>query len=155
MVTHLPDGTSYEMKSPGYMLDRSLFDKELVTSAILSGAKISVETRAIRFSSEGLVVERGSKEEMIQAKVFIGADGVHSFTARCLGQPTPKTIVALQYEVIIQSSKSIILCLGIRHNLKSIIKRGLRRSHPFPQKVFIISDDIRPTIKRITMEQHC
>ena len=101
MVTHLPDGTSYEMKSPGYMLDRSLFDKELVTSAILSGAKISVETRAIRLSSEGLVVERGSKEEMVQAKVFIGADGVHSFTARCLGQPSPKTIVALQYEVIL------------------------------------------------------
>jgi geranylgeranyl reductase family protein len=99
MVTHLPDGTSYEMKSPGYMLDRSLFDKELVTSAILSGAKISVETKAIRLFSEGLVVERGSKEEMIQAKVFIGADGVHSFTARCLGQPALKTIVALQYEV--------------------------------------------------------
>jgi geranylgeranyl reductase family protein len=101
LVTHLPDGTSYEMKSPGYMLDRSLFDKELVTSAILSGAKIAVETRAIRLSSEGLVMERGSKEEMIQAKVFIGADGVHSFTARSLGQPTLKTIVALQYEVII------------------------------------------------------
>jgi digeranylgeranylglycerophospholipid reductase len=101
LVTHLPDGTSYEMKSPGYMLDRSLFDKELVTSAILSGAKISVETRATRLSSEGLVVERGSKEEMVQAKVFIGADGVHSFTARCLGQPYLKTIVALQYEVII------------------------------------------------------
>ena len=33
MVTHLPDGTSYEMKSPGYMLDRSLFDKELAASA--------------------------------------------------------------------------------------------------------------------------
>jgi digeranylgeranylglycerophospholipid reductase len=101
MVTYLPDGTSYEMKSPGYMLDRSLFDKELVTSAILSGAKISIETRAIRLSPEGLVVERGSKEEMVRAKVFIGADGVHSFTARCLGQPYLKTIVALQYEVII------------------------------------------------------
>src|SRR5512136_1776520 len=47
MITHLPDGTSYEMKSPGYMLDRSLFDKDLVASAILSGAKISIETRAI------------------------------------------------------------------------------------------------------------
>ena len=101
MVTHLPGKTSYEMRSPGYMLDRSLFDKELVASAILSGAKISIETRAVGFSPEGLVVEQGSKKEVIHSKVFIGADGVHSFTARCVGQPSLKTIVALQYEVVI------------------------------------------------------
>jgi geranylgeranyl reductase family protein len=101
MVTHLPDGISYEMRSPGYMLDRSLFDKELVASAILSGAKISIETRAVGFSPEGLVVEQGSKKEVIHSKVFIGADGVHSFIARCVGQPSLKTIVALQYEVVI------------------------------------------------------
>jgi digeranylgeranylglycerophospholipid reductase len=100
MVTHLPDGTSYEMKSPGYMLDRSLFDKELVASAILSGAKISIETRAVGLTPEGLVVERGSKKEVIQSKVFIGADGVHSSIARSVGQPPLKTIVALQYEVV-------------------------------------------------------
>jgi geranylgeranyl reductase family protein len=100
MVTHLPDGTSYEMKSPGYMLDRSLFDKELVASAILSGAKIAIETRAVGFSPEGLVVERGSEKEMVQAKIFIGADGVHSFMARCVGQAPLKTIGTLQYEII-------------------------------------------------------
>jgi geranylgeranyl reductase family protein len=100
MVTHLPDGTSYEMKSPGYMLDRSLFDKELAASAILSGAKISIQTKAVALSPDGLVVERGSKKEMIQAKVFIGADGVHSCIARCVEQPFLKTIVALQYEVV-------------------------------------------------------
>ncbi len=101
MVMHLPNKISFEMRSPGYMLDRSLFDKELVASAILLGAKMFIETRAIGLSSEGLMVEQGSKKEMIQAKVFIGADGVHSFMARCLGQPYPKTIVALQYEVIL------------------------------------------------------
>jgi len=101
MVTHLPSGASYEMKSPGYMLDRSLFDKELVASAILSGAKISIETRAVGLSPEGLVVEQGFKKEMIRSKVFIGADGVHSWVARCVGQPSLKTIVALQYEVVI------------------------------------------------------
>jgi geranylgeranyl reductase family protein len=100
MVTRLPDGTSYEMKSPGYMLDRSLFDKELVASAILSGGKISIETRAVNLSPQGLVVERGLKTEVIQSKVFIGADGVHSSIARCVGQPPLKTIVGLQYEVV-------------------------------------------------------
>jgi flavin-dependent dehydrogenase len=83
------------------MLDRSLFDKELVASAILSGAKISIETKAVGLSAEGLVVEQGSKKDKIQATVFIGADGVHSFTAHCVGQPPLKAIVALQYEIIL------------------------------------------------------
>jgi digeranylgeranylglycerophospholipid reductase len=100
MVTHLPDGTSYEMKSPGYMLDRSLFDKELAASAMLSGGNISVETRAVRLSSDGLVVERGLKRELIQSKVFIRADGVHSSIAGSAGQPPLKTVLALQYEVV-------------------------------------------------------
>jgi flavin-dependent dehydrogenase len=106
MVTHLPDGTFYKMKSPGYMLDRSLFDKELVASAILSGAKISIETKAVGLSAEGLVVEQGSNRDKIRATVFIGADGVHSLTARWVGQPPLKTIVALQCEVILSDPQN-------------------------------------------------
>jgi len=100
MITHLPDGTSYEMKSPGYMLDRSLFDKELVTSAVTAGAEISIETKAVNLSPAGLTVERGSRRELIHSKVFIGADGVHSAIARFVGQTSLKSIVALQYEVV-------------------------------------------------------
>ena len=100
MVTHLPGGTSYEMKGPGYMIDRSLFDKEWVASAILSGARISTETRAVGLSSDGLVVQQGAKQEIVKSRVMIGADGVHSSVARWIGLPKLKTIVALQYEVV-------------------------------------------------------
>jgi flavin-dependent dehydrogenase len=88
------------MKSPGYMLDRSLFDKELVTSAISAGARLSTGTKAIGLSSKGLWVEKDSKKEEIESKVIIGADGVHSLIARWAGLPSMKTIVALQYEVV-------------------------------------------------------
>lgn len=106
MITHLPDGSSYEMKGPGYMLDRSLFDKELVASALLSGARISIGTKAIGLVSEGVVVQRGIEKRMIQSKMIIGADGVHSSTARWLGLSLPKTIIALQYEMVISSSQN-------------------------------------------------
>lgn len=106
MITHLPNQTTYEMQSPGYMLDRSLFDKELAASAILSGAKISIETRALGLSSKGLVVERGSNKEVIQSKVFIGADGASSSVARIVGQPPLKTIAALQYEVVLSGPRN-------------------------------------------------
>jgi geranylgeranyl reductase family protein len=106
MVTHLPGRIAYEMKSPGYMLDRSLFDKELAASAIFSGAKISVGTKAVGLSPAGLVVEQGSKKETISSKVFIGADGANSSIARFVGQPSLKTIVALQYEVVLSEPQN-------------------------------------------------
>lgn len=106
MVTHLPDRTSYEMKGPGYMLDRSLFDKELVTSAISSGAQISVETKVTGLSPEELIIEKGPKRETIKSKVIIGADGVHSSIVQWMGLPSSKTIVALQYEVVIDKPRN-------------------------------------------------
>jgi geranylgeranyl reductase family protein len=101
MVTHLSDQKCYEMKSPGYLLDRSLFDQDLVTSAILYGAQISIQTRAIGLSPEGVIVKQGLKQETIPSKVIIGADGVHSSVARWIGLSPMKTMVALQYEVVI------------------------------------------------------
>jgi len=101
MITHLPDQRSYEMKSPGFMLDRSLFDKELAASAVLSGAKISTGTRAVEFSPEGLVIERGGKHESVRARVIIGADGVRSSVAQWAGLPPGRTTIALQYEVVL------------------------------------------------------
>jgi digeranylgeranylglycerophospholipid reductase len=106
MVTHLPDRITYEMKSPGYMLDRCLFDKELAASAALSGARISIGTKAVGLSPEGLVVERGSKREIISSKVFIGADGASSSVARFLGQLPLKAIAALQYEVVLSEPRN-------------------------------------------------
>ena len=53
MKTHLPGGSVFEMKSPGYMIDRSLFDRELAASAALAGAEVSIGTRGAGFFPEG------------------------------------------------------------------------------------------------------
>jgi geranylgeranyl reductase family protein len=106
MVIHLPDSTTFSMKSPGYMLDRSLFDKELVTSAVLAGVEVSTATRAIESSSEGVLIQRGVTKEWARSKVIIGADGVHSTVARWTKQPSLKVMVALQYEVVLFEPQS-------------------------------------------------
>ncbi len=108
MAVHISDGKSppktYEIKNPGYMLDRSLFDRELTASAILQGARFLSGKKAVGLSPQGLWVESGSDKEMVQAKVIIGADGVHSLIASWTGLPAQKTIVALQYEAVIEQS---------------------------------------------------
>jgi digeranylgeranylglycerophospholipid reductase len=104
MVTHLLDhgfhDKTHEMKSPGYMLDRSLFDQELAFDAVSAGAKLSTGTKAISLSHDGLLVEQGAKKETLRPKVVVGADGVHSLIGRWAGLPPMKTMVALQYEVV-------------------------------------------------------
>jgi len=106
LITHIPNGGPFEMKSPGFMLDRSLFDRELATSAILSGAEISIGTKALDLTSEGVIIEKDGKRKLIQSKVVIGADGVDSIAARRCGQPQIERIFALQYEVVLFESQS-------------------------------------------------
>lgn len=106
MAIHLPDCTTFKMKSPGYMLDRSLFDKELATSAILAGVEISTGAKAIELSSEGVLIQHGVIKDWARSKVIIGADGVHSTVARWTGQPSLKAMVALQYEVVLFEPQS-------------------------------------------------
>src|SRR4030042_1721458 len=90
-----------EKGGSGLMVDLSLFDKELAASAVLSGAKISMGTRAVEFSQEGVVIERGGKHEWVRAKVIIGADGARSPVAQWAGLPPVRSTIALQYEVVL------------------------------------------------------
>jgi len=73
MTTHLPDQSTYEMKSPGYMLDRSIFDKELAASAVQQGAHLSVQTRVTGLTRMEWLSNRGGKK-------------VHSFESRYRGR---------------------------------------------------------------------
>ena len=108
MRTHFSNESAFEMESPGYMIDRSLFDRELVASAALAGAEVSIGTRGVGLFPEGIVIERGPEEELVRAKVIIGADGVHSSVARWVGCPPGKTMVTLQYEVVIPSQSDCV-----------------------------------------------
>jgi len=106
MIIHFPDGSSREMKCPGYMLDRSRFDKEWASSAVLAGAEISMGTKALRCSSQGVLIEKGAQKEWVRSKVVIGADGVHSTVARLAAKPPVRQMVALQYEIILFEPQS-------------------------------------------------
>jgi geranylgeranyl reductase family protein len=101
MVTHLPDGKCYETMNPGYMIDRSLFDRELADAAVLAGVRFASGTRALGIGPEGVLFEQNAKKRMVRSKVIVGADGVHSRTARWAGRPPLKKLVALQYRMVL------------------------------------------------------
>ncbi len=90
-----PDGTCVDMSHEsaggevGYVLDRKIFDKELVRLAASNGAEIRLRTRAtgIEYASDGIYtkLKRNGKELKIKSKILIGADGVESKIGRWTG----------------------------------------------------------------------
>lgn len=101
IVLHFQGGDSFKTRNPGFMIDRYLFDKELLIQAALSGANLSMATKALALSSHGVLVEKNGKKEFIKPKIIIGADGVNSIVSRWIGGPPVKKIHTIQVEAII------------------------------------------------------
>jgi digeranylgeranylglycerophospholipid reductase len=100
MVTHVPGQPPVMMKSPGWMLNRSLFDRDLAASAVLKGARLSIQTHALGLEDGSVEVEQDGKRRRIRPRVVIGADGPHSTIGLGVSGRQLRQIVALQYEVV-------------------------------------------------------
>ncbi|MCX6681952.1 MAG: NAD(P)/FAD-dependent oxidoreductase [Methanoregula sp.] len=94
-----PDGTMMKLESAfagnkvGYILDRKVFDRELVWQAAEAGSDVAVKTRAAApIMEDGVVkgakLEYCGKESRVTADVVIAADGVESKFARWCGIDT-------------------------------------------------------------------
>ncbi len=94
-----PDGFVMNLKPEqagsevGYVLDRKIFDRELVWQAANAGADIMVKTRAVRpITSDnrvaGATIEHNGLTTEINAGIVVAADGVESKFARWCGVNT-------------------------------------------------------------------
>ena len=91
-----PDGTKFTLGGEhaggkvGYVLDRKVFDRELVWKAAEAGAEVQVHARAsapimIDGKVSGAVIHQHGKTYEVRAKVIIAADGVESKFAKWAG----------------------------------------------------------------------
>ena len=94
-----PDGSTLRLSSEragnkvGYILDRKVFDRELVWRAAESGADVAVKTRASAPIIEdgavkGAVLQHCGQTRQIRADIVIAADGVESKFSRWCGIDT-------------------------------------------------------------------
>lgn len=102
-----PDGTTMDLthkmagSEVGYILDRKIFDRELIWQAAQAGVNIFVKTRAISAIMEdgavkGAVVEYCGEQREVRAKVTIAADGVESKFSRWCGIDTTVPIADIE-----------------------------------------------------------
>ncbi|PIY31769.1 MAG: NAD(P)/FAD-dependent oxidoreductase [Candidatus Infernicultor aquiphilus] len=104
MRTHLPNGECVESYSPGYMLNRSIFDKELAMKAADSGVEVRINTLCSSKKKEKIFINKNGREIDVTAKVIIGADGPKSTVGKWINSVNRDFIIGMQYSVPLVSS---------------------------------------------------
>ena len=99
MRTHLPNGEYVESCSPGYMLNRSMFDKELAMKAAENGVEVRINTLCSSKKGEKILINENGKKELIIPKVIIGADGPKSTVGKWLNSLNRNFIIGMQHSV--------------------------------------------------------
>jgi digeranylgeranylglycerophospholipid reductase len=101
--THLPSGETVETEAPGVMLDRALFDRELADAAREAGARIETGTSLVDWVGDAAVLRRSDAEEIVMARVVIGADGPRSAVGEHVGRENVSFAAAKQVEVLLEA----------------------------------------------------
>lgn len=98
--TYLPEGEVKSMASPGFVLHRSLFDKEMAVAACEAGADLRLGALVKGFSQDGILIRQGGAEFEIKGRVIIGADGPKSVVGSWMGSTNNSFLRAAQFEVV-------------------------------------------------------
>ena len=97
--TYLPSGECFKLNSPGYMLNRSIFDKELAAGAAKKGVDIFINTLCASKEKGKIVINKNGRQMKILPKVIIGADGPKSTVGEWINSTNKDFMIGLQYEL--------------------------------------------------------
>ena len=87
-----------EVAAPGFVLDRTRFDKNLAIHAMEAGADLA-QALILRRHEGQVVGRRNGLEAAFGARVILGADGPASVIGRSVGLANRQLMATLQYEV--------------------------------------------------------
>jgi flavin-dependent dehydrogenase len=92
------EGRTAAVPVPGYVLDRTRFDKTLAIQALESGADLA-NASVLRREGRRVVVRRNGREGVFEGRFVVGADGPGSVVGRSIGAGGRPLLATLQYEV--------------------------------------------------------
>ena len=92
------DGTSRDVPAPGYILDRTRFDKTLAIRALESGADLA-NALVLKRNGMRVVGRRNGIEAEFSGEYILGADGPNSVIGKSLGQVQNRYLATMQFEV--------------------------------------------------------
>jgi len=99
---YAPDGEELVVQGKevkAYVIDRKIFDRELVERSLDEGANILLRTRFIGMDRGKIVVISNGEKKEIRANILIGADGIQSSVGRAAGlERCEKFLSGIQFE---------------------------------------------------------
>lgn len=99
MEALFPDGTTFTVRAPGYLLRREVFDATLAQQAVEAGAELWTDACALALAEDEVIVRKEGRILTVKARVVVGADGPRSIVARAAGYRPHRLAVAYQVEV--------------------------------------------------------
>jgi digeranylgeranylglycerophospholipid reductase len=99
-------GTKTETVSPGYMIDRARFDRDLAREAAFQGATVLCSTRLIRREDDHWILMYNGDEVTIIPRYVIAADGALSTVASALHMERPDILTGIQIEAPLVASQN-------------------------------------------------
>ena len=102
MVHFTPWGEVVSIPSEGFILNRRVFDKNIMELAYREGARLMLRTRFLSFNGEHILLEKIDTREVIRLKadIVVGADGSRSKVAKLSrGSYTRNFLTTAQYTV--------------------------------------------------------
>lgn len=96
MRVYFPDMTFHDFQLNGFVVDRHLFDMDLVGRSQASGAEIRWSSPVTEISSKEVKFRNGNAS----GKIIVGADGVFSKTAYFMGLEKQRFAACAQYHLM-------------------------------------------------------
>ena len=104
MKSILPGNNIIETPSPGFIIERNIFDRALAEKALETGVDIWTETRALAIDGKNVHVLKNRERITLRAEVIIGADGPHTRVGKWMDSPNRDLISAVQVRVALTRS---------------------------------------------------
>ena len=101
LVTYIYGEEASIIKSPGYILDRSVFDAGLAEEARRLGSHMWLGTRALAYENNELYCRTNNDFIKARGKIIIGADGPVSIVGQWMNSTNLKFMVALQWRMLL------------------------------------------------------
>lgn len=99
------EGRVQEIPAPGYILDRTRFDKNLAIHALEAGADLA-QAMILHCDGACVVGRRNGQEAVFVAEYLVGADGPASVVRRSMGLGQRQFWATMQYEVGLKTPDS-------------------------------------------------
>ncbi|MFO7678071.1 MAG: NAD(P)/FAD-dependent oxidoreductase, partial [Thermoplasmatota archaeon] len=91
--------------SPGYILNREIFDKELVKKATDAGSTLLLNTTFISKHNNKIQILENREKKIVTSKIIIGADGPRSTVGNMINSVNTSFIMGVQQSVPLISAK--------------------------------------------------